>query len=146
MYKRKANGSALADVVVDLQVGPILEVVSPLLLDPTPAVLSVGRRCLKDGDEFYWGPFELPCMVAPKGSRVDLEVEGDVPYLNESSRVVACPAFSSSSGSSSGGAPRGDTPDRWETRADGTVARVHNVPRAALFLPHGFADIPRPIS
>ena len=33
-----ANGATLADKVVDLQVGPLLEVVSPLLLDSTPAV------------------------------------------------------------------------------------------------------------
>ena len=40
---------------------------------------------------------------------------------------------------------QGETHDRWETRADGGVVRVRNVPRTALFLPRGFADIPRPL-
>ena len=134
-----ANGATLADEVVDLQVGPLLEVVSPLLLDSTPAVLSIGRRCMKDGYGFHWEPFARPYVITPQGCKVTLEVEGDVPYLNESAPVVVCPA-SGSSGSS------GDVlADSWEIRPDGSVVRVRRIARTALFPPNGEPDIPTPV-
>ena len=131
-----ANGATLADTVVDLQVGPLLEVVSPLLLESTPAVLSIGRRCMRDGYGFYWSPFSDPYVITPQGYKVQLDVVGDVPYLRETSLAVSCPAASSSDPMPAG------AEDCWETRADGTIVRVHKVPRTALFNPRGFADIP----
>ncbi len=52
-----ANGLVSCNQVVSTQVGELEEVAEPYLLDATPDVLSIGRRCVEDGCEFHWGPF-----------------------------------------------------------------------------------------
>ncbi len=44
-----ANGEIVAREVVDIAVKELRETASPLLLDSTPAVLSVGLRCMELG-------------------------------------------------------------------------------------------------
>ena len=57
------------------------ETVEPHVLDETPAVLSLGRRCVKMGYVFHWMPGKLPFMVTPKQGFVHLQVKDDIPYL-----------------------------------------------------------------
>ena len=57
------------------------ETVEPHVLDETPTVLSVGRRCMKMGYAFHWMPGKLPFMVTPKQGFVHLQVKDDIPYL-----------------------------------------------------------------
>jgi hypothetical protein len=65
-----ANGRTTVDREVELQCGPLHEHVSPLLLKSTPAVLSIGRRCVNDGYSFHWVSGESPYMVLPDGRRI----------------------------------------------------------------------------
>jgi hypothetical protein len=44
-----ANGRMLATKCVEMQVGTLADVVSPLVLNSTPPVLSVGKRCMDEG-------------------------------------------------------------------------------------------------
>ena len=49
-----ANGSICADKIADFSIDQLNEVVTPYVLPSTPAVLSVGQRCLEKGYDFVW--------------------------------------------------------------------------------------------
>ena len=51
-------------------------------MEKTPALLSLGRRCTKDGFGFVWPLGQnIPYFVTPGGKIIRLEVTGDIPYL-----------------------------------------------------------------
>ena len=52
------------------------------VLNQTPAVLSVGSRCTKEGYSFVWpdGEEMKPVMIGNEGTCTFLEVDGDIPY------------------------------------------------------------------
>ncbi len=77
---------------------------NPYVLENTPDVISIGKRCVQLGYGFHWEPWSLkPYLVLPKakgGGKLTLVSIGDVPYLvdtwnpdglKKSSRP-ACPA------------------------------------------------------
>ena len=76
-----ANGSTSTSDVAEIVVDELDETVKPHVLDETPAVLSIGRRCMKMGYAFHWTPGKLPFMVTPKQGFVHLQVKDDIPYL-----------------------------------------------------------------
>ena len=49
----------------------------------TPAVLSVGYRCMHQGYTFIWLAGKAPCMITPEKVIIPLDVIGDVPYLKD---------------------------------------------------------------
>ena len=53
------------------------------VLNQTPAVLSIGSRCTKEGYTFVWPEGEdiKPVMINSEGTCTFLEVDGDIPYL-----------------------------------------------------------------
>ena len=53
------------------------------VLNQTPAVLSIGSRCSKEGYSFIWpkGEEMKPAMINDDGICTFLEVDGDIPYL-----------------------------------------------------------------
>ena len=57
-------------------------------LPDTPAVVSVGMRCLLDGWDFAWRAFSRPYFKKSDGERVKLEIKDYVPYLPSSSGAV----------------------------------------------------------
>ena len=85
-----ANGVTIVDQAVPLQVGPLIENVIPLMLDSTPAVLSVGRRCVDEGYAFTWPAYGEPYLTRPDGHIVKLKVDGYVPYLLEPKSRRGC--------------------------------------------------------
>ena len=99
-----ANGEAPAGLVAAMSVAEFLdEEVNPYVLDDTPAVLSVGLRCMQKGYSFIWPAGEKPYYVLPDGQVVELEVIDDIPYLRpgcaesqpraqHGTRNFACPA------------------------------------------------------
>ena len=60
-----ANGSTSTSDVAEIVVDELGETAKPFVLDETPAVLSIGRRCMKMGYAFHWMPGKLPFMVTP---------------------------------------------------------------------------------
>ena len=60
-----ANGITTVDKTVSLQVMGLMEAVKPLVLQSTPAVLSVGKRCMEEGWSFVWNAGENPWLVSP---------------------------------------------------------------------------------
>ncbi len=76
-----ANGEIVANEVVDIAILDLQETASPLLLDATPAVLSVGLRCMELGYSFHWPNKENPYFILPSGKRYTMRVDRNVPYL-----------------------------------------------------------------
>jgi hypothetical protein len=89
-----ANGVTEVTKSVPLQAGPLLEVAHPLLLPSSPAVLSIGRRCMDQGYAFHWMLKRKPYLVDPNGKKVMLLVNNYVPYLSDVGDTDAdsCPA------------------------------------------------------
>ena len=72
-----ADGFTSTSDVAEIVVDELDETVKPHVLDETPAVLSIGRRCVKMGYAFHWMPGKLPFMVTPKQGFVHLQVKDD---------------------------------------------------------------------
>ena len=76
-----ANGSQSAQKQADVHVGCIDKSIQPYVLPDTPAVVSVGMRCLKDGWDFVWRAFSRPYFRKKNGERIKLEIKDFVPYF-----------------------------------------------------------------
>jgi hypothetical protein len=76
-----ANGKTDAEEDILLHVVELDEDIEPYVMASTPAVLSIGRRCMDFGYEFRWPAGKLPYFITPKGVKVTLVVEDYVPYL-----------------------------------------------------------------
>ena len=66
---------------IEIQVGTLADVVKPLLLKSTPALLSVGKRCMEEGYSFIWRAGKTPYLVDRSGVTHPLQVKDNVPYL-----------------------------------------------------------------
>ena len=138
-----ANGEITVTEVVSLQCVPLGEEVAPFILDDTPSVLSVGRRCLDGGYSFHWPSFRTPYFVTPKGKVVKLQVEGYVPYLIEAEGYVpAVPIVAKANIRPVPSSRPFPLYDSWKTRPDGVVVRYHVNPRTSLFTPVTIQDCP----
>ena len=62
-----ANGSTSTPDVAKIVVDELDETVEPHVLDETPTVLSIGRRCVKMGYAFHWMPGKLPFWLHQSG-------------------------------------------------------------------------------
>jgi hypothetical protein len=70
-----ANGRTVVEEEILMQCAALRTHVSPLLLNSSPAVLSVGRRCVEDGFSFHWPAGGTPTLTAPDGTVHKLVVE-----------------------------------------------------------------------
>ena len=83
-----ANGvfQAVDQAKVDV---PVLGIqITPYVLDESPAVVSVGQRCIDAGWSFHWPAFSRPYFKKPDGTKVKLEVQDYVPYLPSSTGIA----------------------------------------------------------
>ena len=80
-----ANGDSFADEQCDLWFEELGEAVRPYILKSTPAVLSVGFRCMELGYTFIWPTGKAPYFITPKGMIVECEVHNHIPYLRPGS-------------------------------------------------------------
>lgn len=76
-----ANGITETKEVAKCSVDSFIEEAKPFVLEQTPAVFSVGMRCMKLGYTFVWPPNEQPFMINSSGVRIDLHSKDDTPYL-----------------------------------------------------------------
>ena len=80
------GGCMTANMKLPLKSLALQSEVDPFVLPATPAVLSVGRRCVRKGWAFYWPPWsKRPVLTPPKGKGkpIYLKVVGDIPYVCE---------------------------------------------------------------
>ena len=81
-----AGGIRNVNQEVPLYVSQLGDKAVGLILPSTPAVLSMGRRCVEEGYHFEWPPFSSsPFMIAPDGKMIRLFVRGYVPYIRKDS-------------------------------------------------------------
>ena len=78
-----ANGHIVVDDCVDLQVSKLLLVIKAKILPDTPAVLSVGKRCMEEDYSFIWHKGKLPILIHPDGKVTVLKLDNLVPYIEE---------------------------------------------------------------
>ena len=76
-----ANGSQSPDQQASVHIDCIDKEVQPYVLPDTPAVISVGMRCIQDGWDFVWKSFSRPYFKKQDGTKIKLEVKDYVPYL-----------------------------------------------------------------
>ena len=76
-----ANGITETREVAKCSVDSFQEEAKPFILEQTPAVLSVGMRCMKLGYTFVWPPNDQPFMINQFGKRISLHSKDDIPYL-----------------------------------------------------------------
>ena len=74
--------------------GHLLE---PYVLDSSPPIISIGKRCMNHGWSFIWKAGRTPYFILPNGDKLKLRLVDDVPYFVD--RLgVACPAKNVPSG------------------------------------------------
>lgn len=95
-----AAGPALCNSSITLYSRKLGGDINAVVLDDTPPLFSMGRRCMEEGYGFYWPPGLTPFILKPNGQRIDCEVVGNVPYLIEENGV-SCPLSKGNSSSSS---------------------------------------------
>ena len=97
-----ANGKTIALEQAAYKSAELNEEIDAYVLDSTPAVISVGKRCMHMGYSFHWPAGKNPYLICPDGMIVELDVHGDIPYLRAGSRKSArklrlvkslCPVF-----------------------------------------------------
>ena len=76
-----ANGTAstLGSIAADMQ--DIDEVIDAHVMQNTPSLISIGKRCMEQGYTFTWPAGELPVLQGPNGKEIVLDVLNNVPYL-----------------------------------------------------------------
>ena len=106
-----ANGLTTSADAVSAEIPELGIEITANILESTPSVLSVGKRCMLDGCSFVWIRDSTPYLELPTGERVSLQVSGYCPYLpgglatykgGESSRLAVMPV--QTGGSSGSGA------------------------------------------
>ena len=73
-----ANGITETREVAECSVDSFNAVAKPFVLEQSPAVFSVGIRCMKLGYTFVWPPNEQPFMINSSGKRIDLHSKDDI--------------------------------------------------------------------
>ena len=88
-----ANGVVQPDSQVPIFIPALSATYVPLVMQASPGVLSLGKRCMEEGYGFHWEATEPhnPYLVTPSGNRVGLKVDHFCPYL-ESNVNMECPA------------------------------------------------------
>ena len=77
-----ANDHSVSNERLALRVPPLDTTAEAIVLEQTPAVLSIGAR-QRAGFRFVWPPCHQPCWIRADGIMAALEVINDVPSSKE---------------------------------------------------------------
>eukprot|EP00435_Cladocopium_sp_Y103_P024953 s934_g6.t1 len=77
-----ANGVTSTSQMTDLNFEVFDEPVKAHVLDDTPSVLSMGKRCMEQGFSFVWPSGKDPFMIDNDGYVVKMKVKDHIPYIN----------------------------------------------------------------
>ena len=85
-----AGGKTTASQEACLRISEMNDIeASPLILESTPPVLSVGRRVEEEGFSFHWHKPGVPYMVHPDQAAVTIAtVEGNIPIVDSESTTL----------------------------------------------------------
>ena len=96
-----ANGSVQGNKAININLPELGQSVECYLLESTPPVCSVGRRCLDEDYEFHWPRRKAPYFITPEGKKIQCKLKGRVPIISNE-ETVASPASLDTSGRSAG--------------------------------------------
>ena len=85
-----ANGPVKGNQSVKLEVPEISSTPDSYVLESTPPVCSVGRRCMDEGFDFHWYAGKAPYFVTPDGKKLYCKLRGRVPVISDGS--IATPS------------------------------------------------------
>ena len=74
-----ANGITPTTTMVDLGFDTFNEPAKAHVLDNTPSVLSLGKRCMEQGYTFVWPNGREPYMINSEGDKIKMEVHDLIP-------------------------------------------------------------------
>ena len=153
-----ANGATRTAGRVDADVGNLDEVIEAHVLEFTPSIISVGKRCMDMGYSFVWTAGCKPTLTCPSGRTVALDVVNDVPYLPHGDTQFVSPTLDDAEPLPAMPAPgaayqglevsevppckselmvKSELQDTWRTERSGHVVKEHRLPRKAKFVPTG---------
>ena len=89
MYFQTANGTTATSKVAPIYISELGEEIHPHVLKETPPVVTVGRRTMSEGYSFVWCAGANPYFLTPIGTKIELEVIGDIPYLRRGSPLCS---------------------------------------------------------
>ena len=76
-----ANGVTSTSKITDIKFEVFEEPVQAHVLDDTPSVLSMGKRCLVQGFTFVWPSGKDPFMLDKNGMMIKMKVKDHIPYV-----------------------------------------------------------------
>ena len=157
-HTHTANRATRAAGRVDADVGNLDEVIEAHVLESTPSIISVGKRCMDMGYSFVWTAGCKPTLTCPSGRTVTLDVINNVPYLPHGDTQFVSPTLDDAEPlpamPAPGAAYRGleaskvppcrseltaksELQDTWRAERSGHVVKEHRLPRKAKFVPTG---------
>ena len=77
-----ANGVTSTSKMTDIKFDVFEESVKAYVLDDTPSVLSMGKRCLEQGFTFVWPSGKEPFMIDKNGLMIKMKVKDHIPYFS----------------------------------------------------------------
>jgi hypothetical protein len=78
---RTANGRTEAESTIKVPCKEIGCSVDAYVLQNTPAVISMGKKCMEEGCSFVWPAGESPFLIDSKGKVMIFEVRDNIPYV-----------------------------------------------------------------
>ena len=76
-----ANGITSTSTMVDLEFDTFNEPARAHVLEDTPSVLSLGKRCMEQGYTFVWPNGREPYMINSEGDKIRMDVHDLIPYV-----------------------------------------------------------------
>ena len=77
-----ANGVASSTKRSDIKFEAFDEPAHAHILEDTPSVMSMGKRCVDLGYSFIWPSGKTPYMIDPNGDIIEMTVRDYIPYIN----------------------------------------------------------------
>ena len=77
-----ANGVTSSTKRSDIKFEAFDEPAQAHILEDTPSVMSMGKRCVDLGYSFIWPPGKTPYMIDPNGDIIEMTVRDYIPYIN----------------------------------------------------------------
>ena len=91
-----ANGPVDADTKHEVYIEALMNSLQFVELPSTPAVCSVGKKCMEQGFSFHWPTGQAPYFICPNGQKVQCQLRGNVPVFGDRGPLISCPAATSS--------------------------------------------------
>ena len=77
-----AKGSTATQTEAEIDLGTFDMTSQAYVLDDTPSVMSLGKRCMEEGYSFVWPSGKMPFMITKNGERIDLTIHDNIPYID----------------------------------------------------------------